>query len=115
MARSRDFTTSLRTGWVFIRDIGFAACLTALQVYGEVHTGDFIGSSTLDPTNPYSASKGAAEMFVKAYMKSHKLPAVIIRLNNVMGPHQVRPSRCDSATDQSADHNPVPRECVLAL
>jgi len=80
MARSRDFTTSLRTGWVFIRDIGFAACLTALQVYGEVHTGDFIGSSTLDPTNPYSASKGAAEMFVKAYMKSHKLPAVIIRL-----------------------------------
>jgi dTDP-D-glucose 4,6-dehydratase len=43
----------------------------------------------LDPTNPYSASKAAAEMIVKGYVKSHGLPAIVIRLNNVMGPHQV--------------------------
>lgn len=43
----------------------------------------------LDPSNPYSASKAAAEMIVKGYVKSHKLAAVVIRLNNVMGPHQV--------------------------
>ena len=46
-------------------------------------------ASTLDLTNPYSASKAAAEMIVKGYVKSHGLPAVVIRLNNVMGPHQV--------------------------
>ena len=79
-----------------------------------MYTGDLVESSTLDPTNPYSASKAAAEMFVKAYMKSHKLPAVIIRLNNDMGPHHVRSSRCASATNQSADHKPVSRECVVS-
>jgi dTDP-D-glucose 4,6-dehydratase len=26
---------------------------------------------------------------VKGYVKSHGLPAIVIRLNNVMGPHQV--------------------------
>ena len=37
-----------------------------------------------------SWSKAAAEMMVKGYVKSHGLPAVMIRLNNVMDPHQVR-------------------------
>lgn len=58
-------------------------------MYGEALTGDLVENSTLDPTNPYSASKAAAEMIVKGYVKSHKLPAVVVRLNNVMGPHQV--------------------------
>lgn len=31
-------------------------------------------------------------MIVKGYVKSHGLPAVVIRLNNVMGPHQVSPA-----------------------
>ncbi|OQN97232.1 hypothetical protein B0A48_16774 [Cryoendolithus antarcticus] len=58
------------------------------EVYGEALAADLAESSTLDPSNPYSASKAAAEMIVKGYVKSHKLPAVVIRLNNVMGPHQ---------------------------
>jgi dTDP-D-glucose 4,6-dehydratase len=60
------------------------------QVYGEALAADLVESAILDPTNPYSASKAAAEMIVKGYVKSHGLPAVVIRLNNVMGPHQVR-------------------------
>lgn len=51
---------------------------------------DLTEHSLLSPTNPYAASKAAAEMYVTAYEKSHKLPAVIIRLNNMYGPHQVR-------------------------
>nr|OQO25500.1 hypothetical protein B0A51_04704 [Rachicladosporium sp. CCFEE 5018] len=58
------------------------------EVYGEALAADLVESSTLDPSNPYSASKAAAEMIVKGYVKSHKLPAVVIRLNNVMRPHQ---------------------------
>ncbi|KAL1585901.1 hypothetical protein WHR41_04955 [Cladosporium halotolerans] len=58
------------------------------EVYGEALAADMAESSTLDPSNPYSASKAAAEMIVKGYVKSHGLPAVVIRLNNVMGPHQ---------------------------
>lgn len=57
------------------------------EVYGsssEVHTED----SKLSPTNPYSASKAAAEMFVMAYSRSFNIPTIITRGNNVYGPKQ---------------------------
>lgn len=60
-----------------------------IQVYGEALAADLKESDQLNPTNPYSASKAAAEMIIKGYERSHGLPAVVIRLNNVMGPHQV--------------------------
>jgi len=50
---------------------------------------DLTEQSSLWPTNPYAASKAAAEQYVTAYVKSFRLPAVIVRLNNVYGPHQV--------------------------
>ena len=62
------------------------------QVYGEVETdaGDLKEHTLLAPTNPYAATKAAAEMLVTAYVRSFKLPAVVVRLNNIYGPHQVR-------------------------
>ena len=64
------------------------------QVYGEVEkdAADLTELSLTMPTNPYAASKAAAESMVTAYVKSFGLPAIIIRLNNVYGPHQVRRS-----------------------
>ncbi|KAL2181317.1 uncharacterized protein P884DRAFT_295644 [Thermothelomyces heterothallicus CBS 202.75] len=60
------------------------------EVYGEVKDDDddLLESSILAPTNPYAASKAAAEMLVHSYQKSFKLPAIIVRSNNVYGPHQ---------------------------
>ncbi len=57
------------------------------EVYGSV---DDISSenSILDPTNPYSASKAAAEHLVRSYYHSFKLPIIITRGNNVYGPKQ---------------------------
>lgn len=46
------------------------------------------GKSMLLPTNPYAASKAAAELMIRAYMHSFKLPAIITRGNNVYGPRQ---------------------------
>lgn len=62
-----------------------------MQVYGEVEmdAADLSEHTVLAPTNPYSASKAAAEMYITAYVRSFQLPAIIIRLNNVYGPHQV--------------------------
>lgn len=60
------------------------------EVYGEVSRGDadLLESSILVPTNPYAASKAAADMLVSAYLKSFQVPAVIVRANNIYGPHQ---------------------------
>lgn len=60
------------------------------EVYGEVSPTDpdLLETAILCPTNPYSASKAAAEMLVNAYSKSFKLPVMIVRSNNVYGPHQ---------------------------
>lgn len=62
------------------------------EVYGEVnitHEG-CSEMSLLNPTNPYAATKAAAEFLVKAYNHSFKIPFVIIRCNNVYGPNQYR-------------------------
>eukprot|EP01134_Creolimax_fragrantissima_P006952 CFRG6952T1 len=59
------------------------------EVYGEVTLHDGVEEShTLDPTNPYSSSKAAAELIIKAYIKSFQMPIIITRGNNVYGDGQ---------------------------
>jgi dTDP-glucose 4,6-dehydratase/UDP-glucose 4,6-dehydratase len=57
------------------------------EVYGEAdeHKTE---NSILCPTNPYAATKAAAEMLVKSYIYSYKLPIITVRMNNVFGPNQ---------------------------
>jgi nucleoside-diphosphate-sugar epimerase len=68
------------------------------EVYGEVRddADDLLETSILAPTNPYAASKAAAEMLVHSYQKSFKLPVIIVRSNNVYGPHQYPESKTSS-------------------
>jgi dTDP-glucose 4,6-dehydratase len=59
------------------------------EVYGEVNmTETSSEKSLLNPTNPYAASKAAAEFIVKSYYKSYNIPIIITRGNNVYGPGQ---------------------------
>jgi dTDP-glucose 4,6-dehydratase len=60
------------------------------EVYGSVPDGETCNetSSLIAPSNPYSASKAAAEMFCHAYMKSFKMPIIILRSNNAVSPFQ---------------------------
>jgi dTDP-glucose 4,6-dehydratase len=62
------------------------------EVYGESmlteneekkHEG-----SVLCPSNPYAATKAAAELIAKSYYHSFKMPIIITRGNNVYGPNQ---------------------------
>lgn len=64
------------------------------EVYGENKDSDATDNSfdedgsRMSPTNPYAASKAAAEILVKSYMHSFNLPGIITRGNNVYGPRQ---------------------------
>ena len=60
------------------------------EVYGESKTDvPFTeNEGVLRPTNPYSASKAAAEMIVRSYIESFGMNIKVIRCNNVYGPNQ---------------------------
>jgi dTDP-glucose 4,6-dehydratase len=61
------------------------------EVYGESMLNDEIKkdeNSILYPTNPYAATKAAAEMLCIAYYKSFNIPMIIIRSNNIYGQRQ---------------------------
>ncbi|MCK5305532.1 MAG: dTDP-glucose 4,6-dehydratase [Candidatus Omnitrophica bacterium] len=58
------------------------------EVYGSTLKDSFKESSPLEPNSPYSASKAAADLLVKAYYATHKIPAIITRSSNNFGPYQ---------------------------
>lgn len=58
------------------------------EVYGESIKSFKNEKSLLSPTNPYSASKAAADLISQSYYKSFKLPLVLIRSNNLYGSYQ---------------------------
>lgn len=59
------------------------------EVYGSLgENGLFTEKTSLAPNSPYSASKAAADLLVKAYYKTYKLPINITRCSNNYGPNQ---------------------------
>jgi len=58
------------------------------EVYGSTLDKSFIESDPINPRNPYSASKAAADRLVFAYNQTYNLPVNIIRLSNNYGPYQ---------------------------
>uniref|UniRef100_A0A6C0D8P5 NAD(P)-binding domain-containing protein n=1 Tax=viral metagenome TaxID=1070528 RepID=A0A6C0D8P5_9ZZZZ len=62
------------------------------EVYGESMISEDeekkTESTVLCPTNPYAATKAAAELIAKSYYFSFKMPIIITRGNNVYGPNQ---------------------------
>lgn len=58
------------------------------EVLGDQHTEAADEQAPLHPTNPYAASKAAAELLCLAYHRSFKIPVIITRGNNVYGPRQ---------------------------
>jgi dTDP-glucose 4,6-dehydratase len=59
------------------------------EVYGALgEEGVFTEETPLAPNSPYAASKAGADLLVRAYGRTHGLPAVITRCSNNYGPYQ---------------------------
>ncbi len=59
------------------------------EVYGTLgKDGYFYETTPLAPNSPYSASKASADLLVRAYYETYKLPVLITRCSNNYGPYQ---------------------------
>ncbi|MTI65565.1 MAG: dTDP-glucose 4,6-dehydratase [Firmicutes bacterium] len=59
------------------------------EVYGALgKTGMFTEKTPLAPNSPYSASKTSADLIVRSYNKTFKIPTNITRCSNNYGPYQ---------------------------
>lgn len=55
------------------------------EVYGDIVAGSHKETDILKPSNPYSASKAAADMLVLAWARTYNIPYVIVRPTNNYG------------------------------
>lgn len=55
------------------------------EIYGSTSEGYTTEESHIQPTNPYASSKAAADLLVQAFIKTHQVPAVIVRGSNNYG------------------------------
>ena len=78
------------------------------EVFGDIIKGSFFENDSLNPSNPYAATKAAAEMLVKSYARTYNLDITITRCVNNYGPNQF-PEKIIPKTILSAIHNiPIP-------
>ena len=58
------------------------------EVYGDIESGAHTETDLLKPSNPYSATKAAADMLVLAWGRTYNLPYIIVRPTNNYGAGQ---------------------------
>lgn len=58
------------------------------EVYGDIMDGSFTEEHLLHPSNPYSATKAAADQLILAWARTHAVPYVIVRPTNNYGSGQ---------------------------
>jgi dTDP-glucose 4,6-dehydratase len=106
--------------------LGTHTLLEACRLYGKIlkfihiSTDEVYGESMLEedenkkneesilcPTNPYAATKAAAELIAKSYYYSFKMPIIITRGNNVYGENQYPEKLIPRFITQLLDDKPV--------
>ncbi len=79
------------------------------EVYGSLGpSGLFTEQTQLDPHSPYSASKASADLFVKAYADTFKLPVNITRCSNNYGPYQFPEKLIPLMIHNALNYKPLP-------
>jgi len=55
------------------------------EVYGDITSGSHTETDLLKPSNPYAATKAAADQLILAWARTYKIPYIIIRPTNNYG------------------------------
>lgn len=79
------------------------------EVYGSLgDTGFFMETTPLDPHSPYSSSKAGADLMVKAYGDTYKMPINITRCSNNYGPYQFPEKLIPLLINNCLNHKDLP-------
>ena len=79
------------------------------EVYGSLGPeGLFTEETPLDPHSPYSASKAAADLMVKAYHDTFGMPVVITRCSNNYGPYHFPEKLIPLMIHNALNHKDLP-------
>ena len=79
------------------------------EVFGSLGpTGFFTETTPYAPNSPYSASKAASDMLVRAYHHTYGLPAVITNCSNNYGPFQFPEKLIPVVIQSTLTRKPIP-------
>ena len=79
------------------------------EVYGSLgKEGFFMETTPLDPHSPYSSSKAGADLMVKAYSDTYKMPVNITRCSNNYGPYQFPEKLIPLLINNCLNHKDLP-------
>jgi len=86
------------------------------EVYGDIDEGSFNEQHLLQPSNPYSATKAAADMLIKAWSRTYNIKYLILRPSNNYGigqyvekliPKSIKYLQCDRKIPLHNNGSPV--------
>ncbi len=79
------------------------------EVYGSLgETGFFTEETPLQANSPYSASKAGADLLVRAYFETFKVPCLITRCSNNYGPYQFPEKLIPLVIVNALNDKPIP-------
>jgi dTDP-glucose 4,6-dehydratase len=90
------------------RRLGRFIAIGTDEVYGSVTRGASRELDPLNPSNPYSASKAAADLLARAYWITHRLPVIVTRSSNNFGPFQYPEKVIPLFVTNAIDDTPLP-------
>ena len=78
------------------------------EVYGEKNKGTSYEDQLVNPTNPYSASKAAAEILINSYKYTYKKEIIMVRANNIYGIRQYPEKLISTSIVNLIKNKPIP-------
>lgn len=78
------------------------------EVYGEKKRGTCYEDQLVNPTNPYSASKAAAEVLINSYRYTYKKEILVVRANNIYGIRQFPEKLISRSIVNIIKNKPIP-------